>query len=136
MTLKKLGQMAHVTEAVYLSEFQKVQPILEREAKLRREIAQLQMQSKEGSQHLQNDQSMQSVGADLLWQAWLARTHRQLNMELSQVVAKKMTAMDKLRKAFGRKTAVATMLENQQQERLKDRNKKAFDRMMQVQLPR
>jgi hypothetical protein len=52
---------------------------------------------------------MKALGADLLWEGWHTRAKRELNTELAQVTAKKLMAMDKLRKSFGRKTAIADM---------------------------
>ncbi len=109
MKRHRLSQMSKVTEALYLSEFRKVQDILAEEARLRGELRRLQEQSQDGQHHMSGDPSMRTVGADLLWQAWLMRTQRQLNIELSQVMANKEIAMGSVRKAFGRQSAVQSM---------------------------
>ena len=67
---------------------------------------------------------MRALGADLLWQGWHSRTRRQLNIELAQVTARKLMAMDKVRKAFGRKHAVQTMADQERKRKKVDRVKK------------
>ena len=47
------------------------------------------------------------TGTDVLWQGWESSTRRQLNTELARLRAQKLTALDALRAAFGRKQAVA-----------------------------
>lgn len=132
MKQTKLDQMSRVTEAVYLSEFQKVKGILSDEARLRRDLAQLETQARQERQTLQDDVPMQSLGADVLWQAWLTRTQRQLNMELAQVMARKLTAMGRVRTAFGRQNAVHSMLETERKEAKKAAQKKAAERLIQT----
>ncbi|SFT95502.1 hypothetical protein [Sedimentitalea nanhaiensis] len=114
MKLDKLDQMTKVTEVLYLNELGKVQEILAEEARLRGELARLQDQSQEAQRQLSDDLPMRSLGADLLWQGWLNRTQRQLNIELSQVMAKKLVAIGTVRKAFGRQNAVQCMYDRSQ----------------------
>lgn len=131
MKQNKLNQMCQVTEAVYLNEFQKVEGILSEEARLRRDLAQLEAQSLQARQKLQDDVPMQTIGADVLWQAWLTRTQRQLNMELAQVMARKLSAMGRVRSAFGRQNAVQSMQETHQREIRKAMQKKAAEKLLQ-----
>lgn len=109
MRKDKLDQMSRVTEAVYYAEYRKIQVLLQEESRLRKALARLQEQSEAERQTLATDMPMQSIGADLLWQGWLERSRKELNVELSQVLAKKSTAMDRVRRAFGRSNAVQTM---------------------------
>jgi hypothetical protein len=132
MKQEKLGQMFEVTRAIYLNEFQKVKGILDEEAILRQKMAQVNAQSAKAREDMKEDISMQSVGADLLWQAWLTRTQRQLSIELSQVMARKLTAMGRVRRAFGRQSAVATMHENEQEKTRVERRKKALQQLIQT----
>ncbi len=106
---KMLKQMQSVTEAQYLQEHARIKPILDVEAAIRGKLAQLDRQVKDARDQANGDLTMKSVGADLLWQGWHDRTRRQLNIELAQATAKKLMAMDRLRKSFGRKHAVQTM---------------------------
>lgn len=101
MTDNKLDQMALVSEALYLEEFRKAREILAREAELRDALTQLKARRAQSS-----GPDMQAIGADILWQGWLDGTVRRLNMELAQVMARKLPVMDRLGKTFGRKEAV------------------------------
>ncbi|KAE9630787.1 hypothetical protein FEE96_08640 [Parasedimentitalea maritima] len=124
MNQKMLDQMAAVTEAQYLREHAKIKPILDAEAALRGKLAKLDAQMKETRQQSEQDHAMRALGADLLWQGWHSRTRRQLNIELAQVTARKLKAMDQVRKAFGRKHAVQTMADQERKRKKLDQIKK------------
>jgi hypothetical protein len=104
-----LQQMAAVTEAQYLKEHAKIKPILDHEARLRGQLSKLDEQVSTARQDADKDIQMKALGADLLWQGWHTNARRNLNMQLAQVTARKLMAMDRLRKTFGRKTAVGDM---------------------------
>lgn len=107
--LAMLEQMAAVTEAQYLKEHAKIKPILDHEARLRGQLTKLEVQVREARTEADGDIPMKALGADLLWEGWHLNTRRNLNMQLAQVTARKLMAMDRLRKTFGRKTAVSDM---------------------------
>lgn len=129
MKQKMLDQMASVTEAQYLQEHAKVKPVLDAEAKLRAQLAQLDTQVKEARDLNNSDMAMKSLGADLLWQSWHTRTRRQLNVELAQATAKKLMAMDRLRKSFGRKHAVETMAKDFKEQQKADRQARLLEQL-------
>jgi hypothetical protein len=104
-----LKQMAAVTEAQYLKEHAKIKPILDQEARLRGQLTKLEAQVREARSEADSDMPMKALGADLLWEGWHLNTRRNLNMQLAQVTARKLMAMDRLRQTFGRKTAVGDM---------------------------
>ena len=124
MKQKMLDQMASVTEAQYLREHAKIKPILDEEAVLRGKLTKLDTQLKETRQQGEQDHAMRALGADLLWQGWHSRTRRQLNIELAQVTARKLKAMDQVRKAFGHKHAVQTMADQERKRKKQVRTKK------------
>ncbi|MGR3761343.1 hypothetical protein ACUXV3_14615 [Roseobacteraceae bacterium NS-SX3] len=124
MKQKMLDQMAEVTAARYLQEHAKLKPVLDAEARLRGQLAKLDAQVKESRTQMAGDHAMQALGADLLWQSWHTRSRRQLNIELAQVTAQKLAAMDALRKAYGRKHAVETMAKRERDRRKKEAAKK------------
>ena len=113
MKQKMLDQMAAVTEAQYLIEHIKIKPILAQEAALRGKLAKLDAQIKESREQAANDDAMRMLGADILWRGWHSRSRRQLNIELAQITAQKLTVMDQVRKAFGKKYAVQTMADDE-----------------------
>ncbi|MEP4035076.1 hypothetical protein [Pseudophaeobacter sp.] len=124
-----LKQMAAVTEAQYLKEHAKIKPILDHEARLRGQLSKLEAQVQEARAEVDGDIPMKALGADLLWQGWHLNTRRNLNMQLAQVTAHKLMAMDRLRKTFGRKTAVGEM-EKAEKLRLKTARAKSLEEQL------
>ncbi len=76
---------------------------------MRGQLTTLEAQVREARAEADGDMPMKALGADLLWEGWHLSTRRNLNMQLAQVTARKLMAMDRLRKTFGRKTAVSDM---------------------------
>lgn len=124
-----MGQMAAVTEAMYLREFEKIKSVLAEETALRRKLSRLDEQISQNRSTASEDHSMKTIGADILWQAWGTRTRQQVNMELAQVMARKLIAMDGVRMAFGRQKAVEKLIEaekSKQKQRLEARFRNSF----------
>jgi len=117
MSRDTLNQMATVTEAMFQREYSAIKSILKEEADLRRALLQLKEQSIEARTVSSNSHAMQSTGADFLWQSWVARNRRQLNIELAQTMARKIEAMQHVRKAFGRNEAVKSLVQTAHSER-------------------
>lgn len=114
-----LSQLSTVTEVLFQREFSAIQVILKEESAIRQSLAQLDAQSQSSSSNNAQDCAMQTIGADILWQAWVSKTRRQLNIELAQTLARKIEAMTHIRKAFGRKEAVNNLIEKARQEQRK-----------------
>ncbi|WP_424985479.1 hypothetical protein [Microbulbifer sp. S227A] len=131
MKRDKLAQMSQVTEAMYLAEYRKVQTLLQEESRIRGALAQLDAQAEAERSALAADMPMQTIGADLLWQAWLVRSRKQLNIELSQVLARKSVVMDRIRQAFGRRNAVQDMHARAVADHAAERRKAQLERLLQ-----
>lgn len=127
---KMLKQMESVTEAQYLREHARVKPILDAEAAARAKLARLDQQIKETRAQADGDMAMKSLGADMLWQGWHSRTKRQLNIELAQATAQKLMAMDRLRKSFGRKHAVHTMVKDLESKKKAEKAERLYAQLM------
>ncbi|MHA6264155.1 hypothetical protein ACXYMO_13200 [Arenibacterium sp. CAU 1754] len=110
MKSESLPDLHKVTQARYLREFDKIRAILQEESRLRQDLAKLHQQEKMTRPSPETAHQMQIVGADMLWQGWAARTRRELNIQLAQVMARKLIAMDQIRKAFGQRQALETMM--------------------------
>ncbi len=130
MKQKMLDQMAAVTEAQYLREHARLKPVLDEEARLRGLLNKLNTQVQEARKQTDGDHAMKALGADLLWEGWHTRTRRSLNSELAKVTAKKLMAMDKLRKSFGRKTAIADMASDERARQKAARAKALQERLL------
>lgn len=97
-----------VTAAQYAKAQQGLAPILEEETRLRGELARLDHHDRSARDGSAETQVMRGIGADLAWNAWLARKRRQLNMELARVLARKESRLARIRHAHARRE-VATM---------------------------
>lgn len=107
--MTQLQELVDITEALYLKEQAAVQDILSQEAALRSKLAEIDQQVRKARDELSGIEPMQSIGADVVWQAWVGRAKYQLNTQLAQVLAQKEMVMDKVRRAFG-KTLIASEL--------------------------
>ena len=127
---KMLDQMAAVTAAQYLREHAKIKPVLDQEARLRGQLTKLKEHVATTRAQAEDDHSMKALGADLLWQGWSTRKRRELNTELAQATAKKLMAMDRLRRSFGRKTALEGMAAEERQRRKVKQAKALEERLL------
>ncbi|PCH68156.1 MAG: hypothetical protein COC12_10465 [Rhodobacteraceae bacterium] len=109
MRLDRIGQLSEVMRALFAKEQREISAILERESDLRGKLVQLELQVSQNRDACLNNHQLHAVGAQLLWQGWTTRTHRQLNTELAQVMSEKLMAMGRVRLAFGRQQAVEMM---------------------------
>jgi hypothetical protein len=109
MRLDRIDQMSEVMRAMFDKEYQAISGLLVEETSLRKKLRQLEIQISQNRKLCSKDTRIQSVGAQFLWQGWTTRTHRQLNTELAQVMARKLVAMDRVRIAFGRQQAIEMM---------------------------
>ncbi|WP_234170822.1 hypothetical protein [Ruegeria pomeroyi] len=122
-----LDQMTGVGEALYLREYERIRAVLEEEARITAQIARLDDQVLRIRAEGTGDHGYRSVGADILWQSWESRTRRQLNSDLARARAKRLSMMDELKRAFGRKQAIAQIAEDEKSARVKARRKAELD---------
>lgn len=120
----QLEDLAQLTDALYQAELGKMRALNARETNLRRDLATLE-DHRRNSRSLPDShwQGVRQIGADILWQGWVGRTREDLNIQLAQVLAQKEHLIAKLRKAFGKKTAAAEMLNLSQSEAGRRRKK-------------
>lgn len=122
-----LDQMTGVGEALYLREYERIRAVLEEEARIAAQIARLDDQVVRTRAEGSGDHGYRSVGADILWQNWESRTRRQLNSDLARARAKRLSMMDDLKRAFGRKQAIAQIAQDDKTARAKARRKTQLD---------
>lgn len=126
MSDPKMQQLVQATHAIYLREFEKIKAILQEESSVRGALAKLDQHD---AQTREANPTMQALGADLAWRGWIERKKRELNIELAQIMARKLNAMDKVRGAFGRKHAVQKLIEAEEAKLKKKAQLKAFERL-------
>lgn len=124
-----LIQMSAVTETMYQREYSAIRSILNEETVLRKSLAQLEIHSQAAKMDQVRDCTMKTIGADILWQGWVSKTKSRLNIELAQVMARKMDAMTQVRKAFGKKEAVKNLIKSARQEQLKKVNQRRSEQL-------
>lgn len=128
MKPQKLHQTVEVTQALYLREHEAIKEILAQEAEIRAHLARLDAQVTQAATH--QTHSVRLVGADILWRGWESKTRRQLNTQLAQVRARKLSAMDQLRRAFGRKDAMENLQKLERTKRIAQGKSRLQDRLL------
>ena len=118
-----LPKLDAATQALYLREHAKVRDILEEESRIRAGLAKLDLQLQTARDTAQDDLSMRALGADVLWRAWEEKTRRAFNIELAQVMARKLQVMDQVKLAFGKKVAVEELAKADKKKRLARKEK-------------
>ncbi|MEM7519467.1 MAG: hypothetical protein AAF307_00385 [Pseudomonadota bacterium] len=107
-----LEALLEVSDLLYTRQRQALVAIMQEEAALRQELARLAEMG--GANRETADQSgMKAIGADLLWNGWLARAKTDANIRLAQVLARKDFEQNRVRKAFGKVTALRQIIASQ-----------------------
>lgn len=126
--MKKLSELAMLTEAKYHHDKFALLPILEQENKLRAELAKLEEHSQLGRRLDYNDTSeIHALGADILWLKWIERSQKNLNIELAKVLAQKEKYLAEVRKSFGKNQAAQTKLVEHKSNRAKQIHSNRLD---------
>ncbi len=99
-TLSDLAMMRKLVDVKYRQQQESFSRLLAQENRLRASLQQLdeQMAASQSS----NDTPQKAIGADVLWQAWVGRKKRELNMQLAQVLAVKERHVAQVRRAYGK----------------------------------
>lgn len=127
--MSKLDDLAKIQQLVdikYRQQQESFARLLAQENRLRTSLRQL-------DEHLtasrsSNDTPQKALGADVLWQAWVGRKKRELNLQLAQVLAVKERHVAQVRRAYG-KTLAANDLHHSESEALKQQKaRSALDR--------
>lgn len=102
--------LCEVSEALYQRELARLRGLRDEEAQLRLALAQLDAQAREARRLPDSAlRGVREIGADLVWQGWLARHRATLQNALAQVLARKEHAMPAHRRAFGRVEAARAL---------------------------
>ena len=126
----ELRQIMDVTRVLYDREYAKVAEILAREGAILRDLAKLDQLGVTAGSASDDNSTMHVMGKDILWQAWQQRARHQLNMELAQVRAQKLSLMGQVRKAFGRDQAIRNLAEQKASDRKQAEQEQARMRLL------
>ncbi|MCG7521706.1 hypothetical protein [Ruegeria sp. Ofav3-42] len=111
MKCKQISDLEKVTEAAFQREYQSLCPVLDAEARVQHQLACLDAQVQQSRQEIDLAEGYRVTGTDVLWNGWESAARRQLNVQLARLRAQKLAALEDLRIAFGRKQAVASLVE-------------------------
>lgn len=126
----QLKQMQVLVTARYDLAQQAFRTIVAEENKLRSELARLKEMEQSMRVEAYENLSMRSIGADIIWQSWVGRTKRQLNMSLSSVLAKKAPHMAAVRRAYGKVLALDELLRDMEKKHARLSRVKELDEVI------
>lgn len=98
--LTDLIMMQKLAEIKYQQQQQSFARLMTQENRLRLSLKQLDQQLADSRSN--NDTKQQAIGADILWQAWIGRKKRELNLKLAQILAVKERHVAQVREAYGK----------------------------------
>jgi len=99
---KQLLDIEKIFEVQYEKNQKEFFKLTSQETRLRAEIAKLDSRHQESCEIGSARFEMQSIGADVAWNAWVGRKKAQLNLELAQVLSVKDRHLKQVREAFGK----------------------------------
>ncbi|MCV3269873.1 hypothetical protein [Roseobacter sinensis] len=115
MRLEEAKTLHALADARYRARQQLFQTLLQRENAIRADLAKLEAQAKSAEQSA--NPTMKSIGADVIWNAWLGKSKRALNMKLALILAEKDQHIRQVKQAYGKVLAseeiVKTILQRQ-----------------------
>lgn len=115
-----------LAQALYLREVQKLQPLIAEEARI---VQALQTLRAQGSGDTDADDTMRLIGAEASWQHWAATMRSRLNQQQAAVRARKLPAMEDMRRAFGRREALSELARQEERRRAEAARRKQDERL-------
>lgn len=125
-TLTDLAMMQTLVEIKYRQQQESFSRLMMQENRLRASLSQLDQQLAESLSN--GDTEQQAIGADVLWQAWVGRKKRELNMQLAQVLAVKERHIAQVRHAYGKVLVTDSLFEQVNAETKKKKAQSQLDR--------
>lgn len=99
-TRTDLAKLEQLVELKYRQQQESFARLIAQENKLRLSLRQLDQHLVESRSS--RDTPQKAIGADVLWQAWIGRKKRELNIQLAQVLAVKEQHIAQVRRAYGK----------------------------------
>lgn len=99
-TRSDLAMMQQLVDMKYRQQQESFGRLIAQEGRLRASLAQLDAhlaQSKDDT-----DGHQKAIGADIVWQSWVGRNKRALNMQLAQILAVKERHIAQVKDAYGK----------------------------------
>lgn len=105
--LDDLAMLQTLVEVKYRQQQESFARLMQQENRLRQALRQLDIHMAESRSS--EDTPQKAIGADVLWQSWIGRKKRELNMQLAQVLAVKERHVAQVRKAYGKVLVTETL---------------------------
>lgn len=121
MRLDDARTLHALADARYKARQQLFQTLLQRENSVRADLAKLDAQAKAAEQAA--DGTMKSIGADVIWKAWLGKSKRSLNMKLALILAEKDQHLRQVKQAYGKVLASEEIMRTIQRKQRDDARK-------------
>ncbi|WP_187432306.1 hypothetical protein ROLI_034370 [Roseobacter fucihabitans] len=128
MNLDNLKEIHALVEARYETRRQAFQRLVKKENDLRQELRRLDDQAR--SANLQGDTDMQTIGADVIWKAWVGKAKTSLNIKLALILAEKEQHIRQVKQAYGKVIAAEKLIGDLSREQIKRVEKKSLDDAM------
>lgn len=133
MTPLELDHLTKLSQAQQDADAAKLQAIHSEEQRIRSQLAALDA-TQDSARDLPALKTLQQrrVGGDLLWQRWVGRRRRELQMQLARCLARKATARRHLQKSFGKSSALQKLKTNAKTRKDHATNTRRFEAMTQI----
>jgi len=128
--MNSLKQLEKIAKVHYDQHQQRFTKIIQEETRLRNELARLDHFSKDQMTAPDQENSMKSIGADVLWHGWLGRTKTNINLELARILAKKDVEKIRLGRSFGKLIALQSLIESDQESHNRARSKNSLRQLI------
>lgn len=109
-TPNDLEVLLTITQAKYDQQQLSFQKLVAEENRLREELAKLDRAARDARAEPGGTTEMRAIGADIIWQGWVARSKTQLNLKLAQVLALKLHHLEQVKQAYGKVLVVHELL--------------------------
>ncbi|MEO0751715.1 MAG: hypothetical protein AAFY25_07920 [Pseudomonadota bacterium] len=115
MTPAALSELIRLSQAQQDADAAHLQIIHTEEKRLRAQLAALDCRHKTTqSLNLEETLPQRRLGVDMLWQVWVGRRRRDLQIQLAHCLARKGAAKRALQKSFGKRFALERVFEKEQ----------------------
>lgn len=124
--MKDLDKLTSLSELKYEMSQVELRQLKAEEQRIRGDLTRLS----ENARSVDGDtkMSMEFIGADVVWQAWVGRMRTELNTQLAQVLAKQERHLARVRKEFSRVQVARELKTKVETEWSKDQSKKELEK--------
>ena len=133
MTPFELEQLSQLSQAQQDADAAKLRSIQIEERRIRAQLAALDTTHATARDLPTLDTlPLRRLGGDLLWQRWVGRRRRELQMQLARCLARKGTARQNLQKSFGKSSALHSLRRDIRVREDHEKTKKKLDAVTEI----